>query len=182
MSEVLLRPGQKFGSSFLLHAHRCSASVTTTSGTRAMASPKPGNSPKKWVSEVYLDRMGGDTSAVKKKHDWNPMADKSEWKTSSRKRREGRWTPIRAKAQDTRANPNSWETHLVRKRCGALDSYGHWAYGLWWWFREYSTNIATLLRISWAWCPTNICDKYIWQILHEHLTHTTINVYSRAYD
>src|SRR6218665_773863 len=32
------------------------------------------------------------------------------------KRREGRWTPIRAKAQDTRANPNSWETHLVRKR------------------------------------------------------------------
>src|SRR6218665_3190166 len=32
------------------------------------------------------------------------------------KRREGRWTPIRAKAQDTRANPDSWETHLVRKR------------------------------------------------------------------
>src|SRR6218665_2366494 len=32
------------------------------------------------------------------------------------KRREGRWTPIQAKAQDTRANPNSWETHLVRKR------------------------------------------------------------------
>src|SRR6218665_2839268 len=32
------------------------------------------------------------------------------------KRREGQWTPIRAKAQDTRANPNSWETHLVRKR------------------------------------------------------------------
>src|SRR6218665_451640 len=29
---------------------------------------------------------------------------------------EGRWTPIRAKAQDTKANPNSWETHLVRKR------------------------------------------------------------------
>src|SRR6218665_1007083 len=32
------------------------------------------------------------------------------------KRRVGRWTPIPAKAQDTRANPNSWETHLVRKR------------------------------------------------------------------
>src|SRR6218665_827772 len=32
------------------------------------------------------------------------------------RRREGRWTPIRAKAQDTRANPSSWETHLVRKR------------------------------------------------------------------
>jgi len=27
--------------------------------------------------------MGDDTSAVKKKHDWNPMADKSEWKTPS---------------------------------------------------------------------------------------------------
>src|SRR6218665_289597 len=43
------------------------------------------------------------------------MADKSEWKTPSMER-EGRWTPIRAKAQDTRANPNSRETHLVRKR------------------------------------------------------------------
>src|SRR6218665_2441736 len=32
------------------------------------------------------------------------------------RRKEGRWTPIRAKAQDTRTNPNSWETHLVRKR------------------------------------------------------------------
>src|SRR6218665_942705 len=32
------------------------------------------------------------------------------------RRREGRWTPIRAKAQDTRAYSNSWETHLVRKR------------------------------------------------------------------
>src|SRR6218665_2396832 len=27
--------------------------------------------------------MGGDTSAVKKKHDLNPMTDKSEWKTPS---------------------------------------------------------------------------------------------------
>src|SRR6218665_4062870 len=32
------------------------------------------------------------------------------------RRGEGRWTPIRAKVQDTRANPNSWETYLVRKR------------------------------------------------------------------
>src|SRR6218665_3053624 len=44
-SEVLPQPGQKFGSSFLLHVHRCSACGTTTSGSRA--SPKPGNSPKK---------------------------------------------------------------------------------------------------------------------------------------
>src|SRR6218665_3247819 len=39
------------------------------------------------------------------------------------RRRVGRWTPIRAKAQDTRANPNSWGTHLVRKR---------WDIGLLW--------------------------------------------------
>ena len=32
------------------------------------------------------------------------------------RRREWRWTPKRAKAQDTRANPNSGETYLVRKR------------------------------------------------------------------
>src|SRR6218665_1444033 len=32
------------------------------------------------------------------------------------KRREGRWTPIWAKVQDTRANSNSWEIHLARKR------------------------------------------------------------------
>jgi len=36
------------------------------------------------------------------------------------RRREGLWTPIRVKAQDTRANPNSWETDLVRKR------WEHW--------------------------------------------------------
>src|SRR6218665_1031722 len=58
--------------------------------------------------------MGGDTSAVKKRHDRNSISDKEN--TKYRRRREGRWTPIRAKAQDTRANPNSWETHLVRKR------------------------------------------------------------------
>src|SRR6218665_1744259 len=44
------------------------------------------------------------------------------------KRREGRWTPIRAEAQDTRANPNSWETHLVRKNwdIGLLRALNPW--------------------------------------------------------
>src|SRR6218665_2915248 len=44
------------------------------------------------------------------------------------KRREGRWTPIRVKAQDTRANPNSWEIHLVRKRwdIGLLRALSLW--------------------------------------------------------
>jgi len=32
------------------------------------------------------------------------------------RRREGRWTPIRA-----RANPNSWETHLYSE-----EEMGHW--------------------------------------------------------
>src|SRR6218665_2910607 len=32
------------------------------------------------------------------------------------RQRERRWTPTRAVAQDTRASPNSLETHLVRKR------------------------------------------------------------------
>ena len=34
------------------------------------------------------------------------------------RRRERRWTPIRAKAQDTQANSNSWETHLVMNPMG----------------------------------------------------------------
>jgi len=33
------------------------------------------------------------------------------------------WTPTEAKAQDTRASPNSLETHLVRSE-GTLDTYG----------------------------------------------------------
>src|SRR6218665_186988 len=44
------------------------------------------------------------------------------------RRREGQWTPIRAKAQDTKANPNSWGTHLVRKRwdIGLLRALSLW--------------------------------------------------------
>src|SRR6218665_3002884 len=60
--------------------------------------------------------MGGDTSAVKKKHDLIQWQIRVNGNTKYGKRREGRWTPIRAKTQNTRANPNSWETHLVRKR------------------------------------------------------------------
>src|SRR6218665_216254 len=53
------------------------------------------------------------------------------------RRREGRWTPIRAKAQDTRANPNSWEIHLVRKR---------WDIGL---LRELSPRIMMMNVLTW---------------------------------
>src|SRR6218665_2957715 len=52
------------------------------------------------------------------------------------RRRERRWTPIRAKAQDTRANLNSWETHLVRKR---------WDIGL---LRALSLRIMMMMIIS----------------------------------
>src|SRR6218665_1229622 len=60
--------------------------------------------------------MGGDTSAVKKNTIEIQWQIRANGNTKYGKRREGRWTPIRPKARDTRANPNSWETHLVRKR------------------------------------------------------------------
>src|SRR6218665_3843404 len=53
-------------------------------------------------------------------------------------RRKGRWTPIRVKAQDTRANPNSWETHQVRKR---------WDIGL---LRALSLRIMMMMMIIWS--------------------------------
>ena len=61
------------------------------------------------------------------------MKSNGRWSRANRKTqkygRERRWTPILAKAQDTRASPNSLETHLVRK-WGTLDTYGCWAQGL----------------------------------------------------
>src|SRR6218665_3520446 len=78
-SEVLPRPVPKFGSSFLLLAHRCSASGTTTSGTRS--SPGPVNSPKMRLSEGSPNgwRYVGRKEETQLKSDGR----KSEWKTSS---------------------------------------------------------------------------------------------------
>src|SRR6218665_3061951 len=47
------------------------------------------------------------------------------------RRRERRWTPTRAKAQDTRASPNSLETHIVRKLWGIghLRAHSPWSNG-----------------------------------------------------
>ena len=65
--------------------------------------------------------MGADTSVVKKKHEWNSMADEEEWMkkhrdmASERRQAKRRWTPTRAEAQDTKAIPNDLETNLVRK-------------------------------------------------------------------
>src|SRR6218665_2734977 len=62
------------------------------------------------------------------------------------RRREGGWTPTRAKAQAIRANPNSWETHLVRKR---------WDIGL---LRALSLRIMMMMMISIG--PTLLgCEK-----------------------
>src|SRR6218665_1603650 len=60
--------------------------------------------------------MGGDTSAVKKNTIEIQWQKERMENIKYGRRREGRWTPIRAKSHDTRVNPNSWETHLVRKR------------------------------------------------------------------
>ena|SRR6218665_158903 len=62
------------------------------------------------------------------------------------RRREGRWTPIRAKAQDTRANPSSWETHQVRKR---------WDIGLLW---ALSLRIMMMMMISTTHTKIKICS------------------------
>src|SRR6218665_2682198 len=111
------RPGQKSEMRFLFHAHLCSASGTTTSGTRA--SSKHGNSPKKvsrlsdgsteWVQIAYVSRKEENTNEIQwqvKKSEWKNT--KIIWKAKGKKR----WTPTRAEAQDTRANPYSLETHL----------------------------------------------------------------------
>ena len=119
------RPGQKFETRFMLHAHPCSG--TTPSSNRA--SPKPGNWQKKRVSEWLTDGCRY-ISHKKKKHEWNSVAGEEDLmeKTSRYgRRRERRWTPTWVKAQDTRPSPNSQETH--RGSEGTLDTNGRWAHG-----------------------------------------------------
>ena len=114
------RPGQKFETRFLFHAHPCSASGTTTSGS--MASPKPGNSQKK-VSKWRVNRwvhihqsQRNNTNEIQ----W--QVKKSEWKNTKMW-----WT--RAKAQDTRARVLSvWKLTWWGSE-GTLDIYGCWAHG-----------------------------------------------------
>jgi len=70
--------------------------------------------------------MDVNTSVVKKKQERNSMSGEGEWmeKTSRYgRRREIRWTPTRTKGQDTRASPNSLDTHLVRKWQGCRDPF-----------------------------------------------------------
>ena len=95
----------------------CSASETTTSGTKA----SPIHAWELTIGKWMVNRMDVDrpTSVVKKKHKWNPMACEKwmEKHLDMEGRRKGKrqWTTTRAVAQDTRASPNSQETHLVRK-------------------------------------------------------------------
>ena len=76
---------------------------------------------------------GADTATVKNRR----MKSNGRWRRVNGKtprygrRRERRWTPTRAKAQDTRASPNSLEAHLVRKRgdIGPLQALSPWSNG-----------------------------------------------------
>src|SRR6218665_2506295 len=135
-SEVLPRPGQKFGSIFLLHAHRC-----PPLGPQHRV-PEPVPSLETRLKSKYVKGRPNWWRYVGRKEETrlksNGRYEQME-KTKYGKRREGRWTPIRAKAQDTRANPSSWETHLVRKR---------WDIGL---LRALSLRIMMMMMIGIPW-------------------------------
>src|SRR6218665_3269036 len=85
--------------------------------------------------------------------------------TKNGMRREGRWTLIRVKAQDTIANPNCWETHLVRKR---------WDIGL---LRALSLRIMmTMLMMTY----TYMYVKYIYIYTYTYnVIHTYISMHVR---
>jgi len=94
-------------------------------GTRA--SPKPGTHLN--VSKCRVDRMHGcrtaDTSAVKKKHEWIPMAGEEKWMENTKI-----WKAKR-KAMDTNTGGKSLETHLLRKwrDIGHLRALSPWSNG-----------------------------------------------------
>ena len=107
------RPGQKFGSRFLLNVHPCKTSGTTRSGTRV--NPKTGNSSKKKVKAQPTGCRYVDCKEETRMKSNGRV--KSEWKNIEIWKAKGkrRWTPTRAVTQDLRASPNSQETHPVRK-------------------------------------------------------------------
>src|SRR6218665_2903987 len=80
------------------------------------------------------------------------------------RRMEGRWIPIRAKAQDTRANPNSWETHLVRKR---------WDIGL---LRALSARIMMMNSFDTFTIGQYIVNNFIWKVSSKTLSTTACDV------
>src|SRR6218665_411698 len=75
------------------------------------------------------------------------------------RRRGGRWISIRAKAQDTRANPNSWKTHLVRKR---------WDIGL---LRALSPGFMMMVRLLKCGLGEECMEKISWT---EHKTNEEV--------
>src|SRR6218665_3569453 len=88
------------------------------------------------------------------------------------KRREGRWTPIRAKAQHTKANPNSWETHLMRKR---------WDIGL---LRALSLWIMMMMMMIYIYIYIYIyvcVCVYGHTHAHAHTPHTHMRAHTRAH-
>src|SRR6218665_1019308 len=81
------------------------------------------------------------------------------------RRRERRWTSIRAKAQDTRANPNSWKTHLVRKR---------WDIGL---LRALSPRIMMMIAVC---AVVYVCTMYVWKYVYMYV-HVCVYVWMYVY-
>ena len=83
------RPGQKFETRFLGPQHR-------------VPEPVPSLETRLKGESVKGQPMGADTSVVKKKHEWNPIAGEEEWMENTEiwKAKGRRWTTTRANAQD----------------------------------------------------------------------------------
>ena len=104
------RPGQKFETRFLFPAHPCSATGTTTSGTRA--SSKPANSPKKWASEGSTDGCWYISRKEETRMKFNGRRRRVNGKNTEIWKAKGKAVDINiceVKTQDTRASHNSLE-------------------------------------------------------------------------
>ena len=96
--------------------------------------------------------MDADTSAVKKKHEWNPMAGEEEWMRKIPRygrRREMRWTPTTGHTGGSpgyQSQPNSLETHPVRKwgDNGRQRALSPWI-DRWWMFYVHFMNCIALV-------------------------------------
>ena len=138
-SEVLPRPGQKFGSRFLLHAHLWDNNIGFQSQSQAW------NSPKKWVSEVSIEW-------VQIHWPWRKNTNEIQWQVKSEWKNTKMWR-AKGKAMNTNTGgspgyqnqSNSLEIHLVRKWGGHWTPTGTEPMDQWmgWdWLIDWLTNYA----------------------------------------
>src|SRR6218665_672406 len=103
-SEVLSRPGQKFGSTFLLYAHRCSPL-----GPQHRV-PEPVPSLKTHLKSEYVKGRPNVWRYVSRKEETrlksNGRYERME-NTKYGRRREGRWTPHGRKPRTPEAIPKA---------------------------------------------------------------------------